>query len=470
MIGSRSLRKSSYARKQDATKAVGNKPLPMERKNNDSRGREIIGARMEEKEEAPFYRSFREEESQATPTHEIDPMINFQSRLNYAGRLSPIEEASPDSERAVCVVQKKRKKRKKGDHVKIERERGRRGKEKMREIETASQSSLQPSNKRLFVLSRRGLCPRMRTHWCGDERVAARRAGVARIDAGHDCQEHVIRWPSFHAILQIGHPRRWETLDDASAKTDGTDRYRQTKCTAAPGSGSALRDSNGKKQDPTRLKCKLTVKFIARHVSSDRVSGKHDCPANRNSHTEISRNRAETKGGGREEEEEEEEAVPLRSLSRKLAKEDGESFHLRAASEVGANGGLKSFAIERRRNHSSLSEKRWKKRTEKKPSSHRANEPIFSHLARPDGWTDDPSKNSSNGDRKSYTFSNGEPLAPISSKPYDIILPGHYREAHLTGVDLPQAQDTSRNNHRRGTMFILRILVEARSIKRPSCR
>ncbi|KYM79211.1 hypothetical protein ALC53_10376, partial [Atta colombica] len=31
-------------------------------------------------------------------------------------------------------------------------------------------------------------------------------------------------------------------------------------------------------------------------------------------------------------------------------------------------------------------------------------------------------------------------------------------------------RDTSRNNHRRGTMFILRILVEARSIKRPSCR
>ncbi|KYN04198.1 hypothetical protein ALC62_04963 [Cyphomyrmex costatus] len=44
------------------------------------------------------------------------------------------------------------------------------------------------------------------------------------------------------------------------------------------------------------------------------------------------------------------------------------------------------------------------------------------------------------------------------------------REAHLTGVDLLRAQDTSRNNHRRGTMFILRILVEARSIKRPSCR
>jgi len=40
-------------------------------------------------------------------------MINFQSRLNYAGRLSPIEEASPDSERAVCVVQKKKKKEKK---------------------------------------------------------------------------------------------------------------------------------------------------------------------------------------------------------------------------------------------------------------------------------------------------------------------------------------------------------------------
>lgn len=29
-------------------------------------------------------------------------------------------------------------------------------------------------------------------------------------------------------------------------------------------------------------------------------------------------------------------------------------------------------------------------------------------------------------DGKSYTFSNGEPLAPISSKPYDIMLPGHY--------------------------------------------
>lgn len=37
-------------------------------------------------------------------------MINFQSQLNYAGRLSPIEEASPDGERAVCVVQKKEKK------------------------------------------------------------------------------------------------------------------------------------------------------------------------------------------------------------------------------------------------------------------------------------------------------------------------------------------------------------------------
>lgn len=37
-------------------------------------------------------------------------MINFQSQLNYAERLSPIEEASPDGERAVCVVQKKEKK------------------------------------------------------------------------------------------------------------------------------------------------------------------------------------------------------------------------------------------------------------------------------------------------------------------------------------------------------------------------
>ncbi|TGZ51256.1 Uncharacterized protein DBV15_03143 [Temnothorax longispinosus] len=121
----------------------------------------------------------------------------------------------------------------------------------------------------------------------------------------------------------------------------------------------ATRDRGGvggieKRQDPAQLKCEPTVKFIARHVSPEKVSGKHDCPANHNSHTEISRNRAETKGG-EEEEEEEEGAVPPRSLSRKLAKEDGESFHLRAASEVGANGGLKSFAIERRRNRSSLS-------------------------------------------------------------------------------------------------------------------
>lgn len=33
-------------------------------------------------------------------------------------------------------------------------------------------------------------------------------------------------------------------------------------------------------------------------------------------------------------------------------------------------------------------EKRGKRRAEKKPSSHRANEPIFSHLARPDGRMD----------------------------------------------------------------------------------
>lgn len=234
--GSRSLCKSSYAGKQDAAKAVGNKPPPMKRKNNDSRGREIIGARSlrvprrrgrgEERcparskdlhlhpapgvrpdnlgadgreaeeggkeETTPFYRSFRGEESQATPTHEIDPMINFQSRLNYAGRLSPIEEASPDSERAVCVVQKKKRKKKgkrRSREDAREKERGEEKRENERDRETASQSPLQPSNKRLFVLSRRGLCPRMRTRWHGDERVAARGAGAARIDAGHDCQD-----------------------------------------------------------------------------------------------------------------------------------------------------------------------------------------------------------------------------------------------------------------------------------------
>lgn len=93
-------------------------------------------------------------------------MINFQSRLNYAGRLSPIEEASPDSERAVCVVQKKKKKgKKRRTREDGERKRGERGekRENERDREAASQSPLQPSNKRLFVLSRRGLCPRMRT-------------------------------------------------------------------------------------------------------------------------------------------------------------------------------------------------------------------------------------------------------------------------------------------------------------------
>lgn len=80
-------------------------------------------------------------------------------------------------------------------------------------------------------------------------------------------------------------------------------------------------------------------KFTARHISPEKVSGKHDRPGNHSSHTETSRNRVETN----------DEEVPPRRLSQKLAKEDGESFHLRAAAEVGANGGLKSFAIERRR-------------------------------------------------------------------------------------------------------------------------
>lgn len=34
----------------------------------------------------------------------------------------------------------------------------------------------------------------------------SRSHGADGADAGHDCQEHVIRWPSFHMILQIGHP------------------------------------------------------------------------------------------------------------------------------------------------------------------------------------------------------------------------------------------------------------------------
>jgi len=42
--GSHDRHANPLIRKQDATK-VGNKPPPMERKNNDLRGREIIGAR-----------------------------------------------------------------------------------------------------------------------------------------------------------------------------------------------------------------------------------------------------------------------------------------------------------------------------------------------------------------------------------------------------------------------------------------
>lgn len=84
--------------------------------------------------------------------------------------------------------EKKRGKRRSREDAR-EKERGEEKRENERDRETASQSPLQPSNKRLFVLSRRGLCPRMRTRWHGDERVAARGAGAARIDAGHDCQD-----------------------------------------------------------------------------------------------------------------------------------------------------------------------------------------------------------------------------------------------------------------------------------------
>ncbi|EZA50483.1 hypothetical protein X777_10676 [Ooceraea biroi] len=93
-------------------------------RNNDSRGREIIGARS-------FSRASCEREAGEMPREIKGPSpsstalvdrprcsINFQSRLNYAGWLSPIEEASPDGERAVCVTEKKG--RKKGDHVKRE--------------------------------------------------------------------------------------------------------------------------------------------------------------------------------------------------------------------------------------------------------------------------------------------------------------------------------------------------------------
>jgi len=90
---------------------------------------------MEQKEGEDSFLSFLPRRGIASDA-EIDPMINFQSRLNYAGRLSPIEEASPDSERAVCVVQKKKKKEeKRRSREDRERKREERKREKMREIE-----------------------------------------------------------------------------------------------------------------------------------------------------------------------------------------------------------------------------------------------------------------------------------------------------------------------------------------------
>lgn len=44
------------------------------------------------------------------------------------------------------------------------------------------------------------------------------------MEAGHDCQEHVIRWPSFHAILQIGHP-----LSRGGAQKNAIGSYRNEK-------------------------------------------------------------------------------------------------------------------------------------------------------------------------------------------------------------------------------------------------
>jgi len=75
----------------------------------------------------------------------------------------------------------------------------------------------------------------------------------------------------------------------------------------------------------SRLKRGPTVKFITRHVSPERLSGKHDCPAGRNSHTEDDdddddddERRRGGAGGGRR------KSPTPRDPSRKLAKEDGE--------------------------------------------------------------------------------------------------------------------------------------------------
>lgn len=131
-------------------------------------------------------------------------MINFQSQLNYAGRLSPIEEASPDGERTgLCSAKKKRKK---GDHVKIDRKRKR---EKAREIASWSPHRIKGSSFSLEEDCVQGWGYADGGGWKG---WRLEDAGAARIDE----QDTIARntWldgPPSTRFSRLDTPSRWET-------------------------------------------------------------------------------------------------------------------------------------------------------------------------------------------------------------------------------------------------------------------
>lgn len=78
----------------------------------------------------------------------------------------------------------------------------------------------------------------------------------------------------------------------------------------------------------------------------------------------------------------------IRPTKRKREKERKTQNDARAAKKERRRGSEKKNSLSLSLSGGGGGGGRWKKRAEKKPSSHRANEPIFSHLARPDGWTD----------------------------------------------------------------------------------
>lgn len=126
---------------------------------------------------------------------------------------------------------------------------------------------------------------------------------------------------------------------------------------------ATCRLNSGKDRGPrSRLKCGPTVKFITRRVSPEKVSGKHIArrtatriygnkqkPSRNVKRTKKKTMRRTRKSSRRGRRKGKSSTPRARDSSRKLKKMEGgkESFHLRAAAEVGANGGLKSYAIER---------------------------------------------------------------------------------------------------------------------------